>query len=88
MIGQDSIRYELEGRFADLALGKTHISVRYEAGPRIVRVGVCLDRYDWDTRLRAIRGMAEFERVHGDEFAVEFDIIPLEAVNDEAFAEA
>lgn len=88
MITRETIRYELEGRFADLPLGKTHLSVRYEPGPRIVRVGVCLDRYDWETRMEAIKGLVAFERDHADEFAVEFDVIPLEAVNDEAFADA
>lgn len=88
MISRETISYELEGRFAELSLGKTHLSVRYEPGPRIVRVGVCLARYEWEPRMEAIKALVAFERAHADEFAVEFDVVPLEAVNDEAFADA
>lgn len=88
MITAESVRYELVGRFEELDLGKTHLSVRYEPGPRIVRVGACLERYDWDNRMAAIEALATFERDHADEFALEFDVIPLEAVRDEDFAEA
>jgi hypothetical protein len=88
MITRESILAELEDRFAQVPLGKTHLSVRYESGPRIVRVGACLARYEWETRMDAIKTLLDFERAHADEFAVEFDIVPLEAVVDEDFADA
>lgn len=88
MITADSLKYELVGRFADLSVGKTHLSVRYEPGPRIVRVGACIERYDWDNRMATIQSLLDFERDHRDEFALEFDVIPLESVQDDEFAEA
>jgi hypothetical protein len=88
MITPETIRYELEGRFGGLQVGKAHLSVRYEEAPRIVRVGACLAEYNWTNRMVALEGLLAFERAHADEFAVEFDIVPLDAVTDEAFAEA
>lgn len=88
MITRETILAELDDRFAVLAVGKTHLSVRYESGPRIARVGACLARYEWDTRMEAIETLLDFERDHTDEFAVEFDVVPLDAVVDENFAEA
>lgn len=83
MITSESIRFELSGRFNELPVGKTHLSVRYEPGPRIARIGACLDRYDWETRQAAIEALLDFERAHADEYAIEFDVIPLDAVTDE-----
>lgn len=90
MIDASSIQYELLGRFEGLndRLGKKHLSVRWEPGPRIVRVGAMVENYDWDTRMEVLRTLRAFERQHADEFAVEYDIVPLEAVMDESFAEA
>jgi hypothetical protein len=89
MITSESVGYELRGRFEDLPeLGKTHFSVRYEPGPSIVRVGACITNYDWANRMRTIERMLAFEAEHADEFAVEFDVVPLEPVQDEHFAEA
>lgn len=88
MITRETILAELEDRFAEVPVGKTHLSVRYESGPRIARVGACLARYEWDTRMEAIKTLLDFERAHTDEFAVEFDVVPLDAVVDENFAEA
>ena len=88
MITHETIRYELEGRFRDLHVGKTHLSVRYDRAPRIVRVGACLSEYNWDNRMAVLESLLSFEQDHADEFALEFDIVPLEAVADEAFAEA
>jgi hypothetical protein len=90
MISAASIQYELQGRFNDLAdeVGKHHLSVRWESGPRIVRIGAMVENYDWEHRMSVLRSLRAFERDHADEFAVEYDILPLEAVNDEAFAEA
>lgn len=84
---RENLLYELTARFADVA-GKTHLSLRWEPGPRIVRVGACLDAYTWDTRQAAIETLLKFETDHADEFALEFDVVPLDAVNDEQFAEA
>lgn len=88
VITRETIRYELEGRLAGLSVGKTHLSVRYEPAPRIARVGACLHEYNWDNRMAVLESLLSFEQDHADEFAVEFDIVPLEAVADEAFAEA
>jgi hypothetical protein len=82
-----NLLYELTARFADVT-GKAHLSLRWEPGPRIVRVGACLDDYTWETRQVAIETLLKFESDHSDEFALEFDVVPLEAVNDEAFVEA
>lgn len=83
-----NVRYELEGRFAEAAVGKTHISVRFEPGARIARVGIMLDQYTWDNRMKAIETLMQFERDHCDELAIDFDILPLESVTDESFASA
>jgi hypothetical protein len=70
--------------------GKTHLSlsVRWEPGARIVRAGVCVDRYSWETRMAVLEALLKFEEARSDEWALEFDIFPLEAVQDEDFAEA
>ncbi|WP_030526593.1 hypothetical protein [Phycicoccus jejuensis] len=90
MMTAETIKYELEGRVLDLgeSVGKRHVSVRWEPAPRIVRVGLMIEHYDWDNRMEAIRLLRSFERAHVDEFAVEYDIVPLEAVTNEAYAEA
>ncbi len=89
MISQQTLHYELIGRFEKLLgdLGKTHLSVRWESGPRIVRVGACIDRYTWDTRMLAIKALLDFETAHADEFAVEFDVVPLAPVQDDEYVE-
>lgn len=86
----DSLRYELSGRFREMPSipEKHHVSVRWEPAPRIVRVGACIQPYNWDTRMATLDALLAFEAAHADEFAVDFDIIPLRAVNDEEFAEA
>jgi hypothetical protein len=38
--------------------------------------------------MATIGRLLAFEADHADEFAVEFDVVPLAAVNDESFAEA
>lgn len=90
MMTAETLRYEIAGRLEDErdVLGKTHLSVRYEPGPRIVRAGVCIANYDWETRMRVLRLMLAFEKAHADEFAVEFDVVPLDPVMDDNFAEA
>jgi hypothetical protein len=90
MITEDTLKFELEGRLHRLLpeTGKTHLSVRWEAGPRIVRAGVCIDHYTWETRMLVLETMLAFESDHADEWSLEFDIFPLEAVQDEEFAEA
>lgn len=84
----DAIRHELTSRLADIDVGKTHLSIRYESGPRIVRVGACIETYNWDTRSDVIDRLLAFEADHEDEFAVDFDVVPLEAVSDPSYAEA
>lgn len=90
MITVETLRFELDGRLQPLAqeTGKTHISVRWEPGARIVRVGACIDRYSWESRMLVLNALLKFEEDHADEWALEFDIVPLEAVQDEEFAEA
>jgi hypothetical protein len=88
MISVQTLHYELVGRVADLGLGtKHHISVRWEAGPAIVRVGLMIDEYNWDNRMKVLAMLLSFERDHADEFALEFDILPLEPVQSDEFAE-
>lgn len=90
MITADTLRFELDGRLQPLVqeTGKTHLSVRWEPGPRIVRVGACIDRYTWEARMLVLEALLAFEEAHADEWALEFDIFPLESVQDEEFAEA
>lgn len=89
MISPDTLQFELAGRVTDLGLdSKHHISVRWEPGPAIVRVGLMINEYTWDNRMRVLEMLLAFERDHADEFAVEFDIVPLAPVQDEEFAEA
>ena len=90
MITVDTLRFELEGRFREIAeeIGKHYISVRWEPLPGVARVGACITDYSWDTRLAVIKTLLDFEKAHADEFALDFDVFPLESLNDEAFAEA
>jgi hypothetical protein len=90
MITADTLKSELDGRLQPLSqeTGKTHLSVRWEPGARIVRVGACVDRYTWETRMLVLEALLKFEEAHVDEWALEFDIFPLESVRDEDFAEA
>lgn len=78
----ENVRYELDGRLTEAGLGKRHLSVRFEPGPRIVRAGIALHEYTWDNRMAVIQTVLDLEDSHQDEFAVEFDVIPLEALND------
>lgn len=87
MITTDTLKCELEGRLKALDVGKQHVSVRCEPGPAIVRTGVMIEEYDWDNRTHILRSLLAFEADRADEFALEFDIIPLDAVIDESFAE-
>ncbi|MDR6861993.1 hypothetical protein [Phycicoccus sp. 3266] len=84
------MKFELHGRLDDLLpqVGKTHISVRWEPNSRILRVGVCIDNYDWDNRMVVLERLLQFEGDHRDDFALEFDIVPLIAVEDPSFATA
>ncbi|QHD84419.1 hypothetical protein GR168_02685 [Gordonia sp. JH63] len=86
----ESLRFELDGRLRDIEaeVGKTHLSLRWESMSKIARVGVCIENYDWDTRGLLVDRLAQFQQDHLDDFALEFDVIPLEAVRDEEFAEA
>ncbi len=90
MVTVKTLEFELSGRFQEIAdtVGKRHLSVRWEPAPRIARVGAMLENYDWDTRMAAIEVLRAFEREHEDEFALEYDVVPLEAVTDESYAEA
>ena len=87
MTVRENVAFELEGRLEPLGLAKKHLSVRYEPDTRIVRVGACVADYSWETRDAVIDVLLDFEDSHQGEFAVEFDVIPLEAVNDPAYAE-
>jgi hypothetical protein len=83
----DNVKYEIDGRFKDLGLGKTHLSVRYEPDSRVVRVGACIADYTWEKRSQVIDTLLDFEDSHAGEFALEFDVLPLEAVTDPAYVE-
>lgn len=84
----ENLEFELAGRFEPLEadLGKTHLSVRYEPEGAIVRIGACIAAYTWDNRDKVIDALLEFEDSHADEFSVEFDVVPLEAVTDPNYA--
>ncbi|WP_322544474.1 hypothetical protein U2G91_17205 [Rhodococcoides fascians] len=86
----ETIRFELQGRLREIEdeIGKLYLSIRWESMARIVRVGACIDIFNWDTRMAVLERLVAFQRDHADEFAVEFDIVPLHAVSDEEFAEA
>lgn len=86
MAMRENVEFELAGRFRDLDLGKTHISVRYEPEGKVVRVGACISNYNWEARDRVLRALMEFEDSHVGEFSLEFDILPLEAVTDPNYA--
>lgn len=86
----DTLRFELGGRLRDVEdhLGKIHLSIRWEPMSRIARVGACIENYDWNTRMEVLERLVRFQQDHADDFALEFDIVPLDAVRDEEFAEA
>ena len=86
----ESLRYELDGRFRDVEseIGKYHLSVRWESMSKIARVGVCIENFTWDTRMLLVERLVRFQQDHIADFALEFDVIPLESVRDEEFAEA
>ena len=89
VISVQTLHYELVGRMADLALEtKSHISVRWEPAPAIARVGLMIDDYTWDNRMKVLDMLLSFERDHSDEFALEFDIVPLAPVQSDEFADA
>jgi hypothetical protein len=75
-------------RDAPLDLGKRHISVRYEPGPRLVRVGACIANYTWETQESVMDALLDFEESHADDFAVEFDVIPIDGITDQLYDEA
>lgn len=87
---EESIRYEVMGRFRDIEdqVGKVHLSVRWESMARIARVGACIEHYAWDSRMAVVDRLSEFQLAHLDDFALEFDVVPLHAVQDEEFAQA
>lgn len=86
----DTLKFELHGRLDDLlpVVGKTHLSVRWEPGARILRLGVCIDTYTWENRMTVLERLLTFEADHSNDFALEFDILPLAAVEDPSFASA
>lgn len=90
MISVDTIKYEASGRLRliEESLGKVHLSVRWESLARIARLGVCIENYTWETRMAVIEKMVEFERHHADDFGIEFDVVPLHAVQNDQFAQA
>lgn len=86
----ETLRYELNGRFRDVEdeIGKTHLSIRWEPMSRIARVGACIENYNWEARMLLVDRLVRFQSDHIDDFALEFDVIPLASVRDEEFAEA
>ncbi len=86
MLVLETLRAEIEDRLSEVPT-KKHISVRWEPAPGVCRVGVCIADYNWDMRDQVIDRLLAFEDAHAGEVAVEFDVIPLEAVNTVGFAE-
>lgn len=85
-VAQD-LRYELERQVRAVDIGKTYISVRFEPNAKIARVGACIANYDWETRDKVLDALLDFEDGHSDDFTLEFDILPLDAVTDSTYAE-
>lgn len=83
----EALKGDVERRLAQAVPTKQHISVRWEPGPGIVRVGVCLHEYTWTNREAAIATLLDFEDAYDGDIAVDFDVIPLESVNTAGFAE-
>ena len=86
MLTLDSLKTDIETRLTQVPT-KKHVSVRWEPGPGICRVGVCIHDYTWDTRDEVIDHLLAFEEAHHGEVAVEFDIFALDDVNTAGFAE-
>ncbi|WP_143696135.1 hypothetical protein [Williamsia sp. 1138] len=86
----ETIRFELEGRLRDVeeSIGKTHLSIRWEPMSKVARVGACITNYTWEPRMQVLERLVQFQQAHADDFALDFDIVPLNAVQDEEFAEA
>ena len=86
----DTIRYELDGRMSEIVseVGKYDLSLRWESAARIARVGFLVQHYEWAARMKVIEVASAFQRDHLDDFAVDFDVIPYDSVNDADFAEA
>jgi hypothetical protein len=86
----DTLRFEVDGRLRDIEsrVGKTHLSIRWEPMARIARIGACIENYTWETRMDVLERLVRFQLDHADDFVIEFDIVPLDAVRDENFAEA
>lgn len=90
MTSIDSIKFELDARMQEIAsdIGKYDLSIRWEPMGRIARVGFLVQHYEWAARMRVIEVAAAFQRAHLDDFALDFDVVPFDAVNDVTFAEA
>jgi len=89
MVSTENLKFELAGRLAELDLQtKDHISVRWEPAPAIVRVGLMIGEYTWENRMAVLAMLLDFERDHSDDFALEFDIVPLAPTQTDEFAEA
>lgn len=85
----ESLKYEVMGRLRDLepALGKTHLSARWEPTTRIARLGVCIENYTWELREDIVSRLVALQMDHQSDFALEFDVIPVEGVRDDEYAE-
>jgi hypothetical protein len=83
----DLYRFEIEDRLLDVGV-KKHVSVRWEPGSGICRVGVMLHDYTWETRDAVLEHVLAFEEAHADDVAVEVDIFPLEAATSAEYAHA
>jgi hypothetical protein len=85
----ETLKYEVVGRLRDLEdkLGKTHLSARWEPVTRIARLGVCIENYSWQIREEIVKRLVELQLDHQADFALEFDVIPVEGVRDDEYAE-
>jgi hypothetical protein len=85
-----SIQDELDGMMQGIAneVGKYDLSVRWEPMGRIARVGFLIQHYEWAARMRVIEVATAFQRAHLNDFALDFDVIPYDAVIDAEFVEA
>lgn len=83
----ESLRSAVEGALDLAVAGKKHVSVRWEPGPGVCRVGVCIDEFTWANREAAIDALLSLENAYGGGVAIDFDVLPLQSVNTIGFAE-
>lgn len=88
MPSNEALKFEVLGRLRDIEpeLGKMHLSTRWETMTKIARVGVCIENYTWEVREKIVERLVQLQLAHQSDFALEFDVIPVEGVRDDEYA--